>query len=297
MPSGAVYVLPTVRAAHLAPGQIWRVLPPPGGPVTPGRAGRQHLPAHARTGDLLVQLAVQRVQLGRVVALVPGPVALGLGLGALLDQPALPVVRVVRVNDRLMIEMPAFPALGRPQHPGPFSARSAHRGQGVPARDEDLFHPSGADIGAAELHRPQAGPVLGRDLPDHGPRERHRHPLGACPRPRLILCPRLGHQSPPSPSAGPSGRSPHMRHSQRRVPEPSSSRNRPAPQVGQGSSVRHAVSSVTGHHRPPGEPGPEWRRRPSWPGCRRRRRRQPGRARDREPLRAGQSRPRRRSAD
>ncbi len=177
---------------YLAPGQVRRVLPPPGGPVTAGRAGRQHLPAHARTGDLLVQLAVQRVQLGRVLVLVPGPVALGLSLGPLLDQPALPVVRVVRVNDRLMIEMPAFPALGRPEHPGPFGARRADRGQRVPARHEDLFHPSRADIGTAELHRPQAGPVLGRDLPDHGPRERHRHPLGACPRPGLILCPRPG---------------------------------------------------------------------------------------------------------
>jgi len=102
--------------------------------VTPGRADRQHLPTDARTGDLLVQLAVQRVQLGRVLALVPGPVALGLGLGPLLDQPALPVVRVVRVNDRLMIEVPPFPALGRPEHLGPFGARSTHRGQHVPAR-------------------------------------------------------------------------------------------------------------------------------------------------------------------
>jgi len=141
--------------------------------VTAGRAGRQHLPAHARTCDLLVQLAVQRVQLGRVFAVGHRAVPFGLSLGPLLDQPALPVVRVFRVKDRLMIEMPAFAALGRPEHPGSFGARSADRGQRVPARDEDLFHSSRADIGAAKLHRPQACPVLGRDLPDHGPREWH----------------------------------------------------------------------------------------------------------------------------
>ena len=130
---------------YLAPGQVRRVLPSSGRPVPAGRSGRQHLSAHAGVGDLLVQLAVERIQLGRVLVLVPGPVTLGLGLGPLLDQPALPVVRIVRVNDRLMIEMPAFPALGRPERPGTFGARSADRGQRVPARNEDLFHSSRAD--------------------------------------------------------------------------------------------------------------------------------------------------------
>jgi hypothetical protein len=37
-----------------------------------------------------------------------------------------------------VIEVPAFAALRGPQDPGPLGAGRAHRGQGVPAGDEDL---------------------------------------------------------------------------------------------------------------------------------------------------------------
>jgi hypothetical protein len=37
----------------------------------------------------------------------------------------------------------------------------------VPARDEDLFHGPGGDVGAAQLHRADAGAVLDGQVPDN----------------------------------------------------------------------------------------------------------------------------------
>jgi hypothetical protein len=106
----------------------------------------------------------------------------------------------VGVDDGFVVEVPAFAALRGAQDPGPFGARRADRGQGVPARDEDLLDMAGVDVGAAQLDRSQAGAVLGGQVLDHGAGQRQRHPLG----PRR---PCRGHQAPsqsvPSVSKGP----------------------------------------------------------------------------------------------
>ena len=73
----------------------------------------------------------------------------------------------VGVDDGFVVEVPAFAALRGAQDPGPFGARRADRGQGVPARDEDLLDVAGVDVGAAQLDRPQAGAVLGSQIPDY----------------------------------------------------------------------------------------------------------------------------------
>jgi hypothetical protein len=176
-----------------------------------------------RAGDLLVQFAGQRVQVAGLLAVRLGVIPLGLSLGALLDPPALHAVRLVRLDHWLVVEVPAFAALGSPQRLGPFGAGWADRGEGVPARHEHLLDLARGDVGAAQLHRPQACPVLNGNLPHHLPRQRHRQPLCPRPRPGLVVGPRLGHQSPPVgsssslSSSGPGGRSPHMRHSHRRA--------------------------------------------------------------------------------
>jgi hypothetical protein len=44
----------------------------------------------------------------------------------------------------------------------------------VPARDQHLLDVAGVDIRPAELDRALAGVVLGGQVLDHGPGERHR---------------------------------------------------------------------------------------------------------------------------
>ena len=123
-----------------------------------------------------------------------------LRLGPVGDQRPLVLRRRVRVDDGFVVEVPAFAALRGPQDPGPLGAGRAHRGQGVPARDEDLLDVAGVDLGPAQLHRPQAGAVLGGQVLDHLAGQRCGHPLGPRRPPR-------GHQAPsqsvPSVSNGP----------------------------------------------------------------------------------------------
>ena len=177
----------------LAAGQRRGVLAAPGGAVPPYRPGGEHVAAHPRVGDFLVEFGGQLVQVAGVLPAVGGLVAHGLRLGAFLDPPLLVVGGFVRVDDRLVVQVPAFPALRGPQIPGAFRARRAYRGQGVPARDQDLLHRPGPQVGAAQLHRADAGAVLNGQVPDDFPGQRHRQPFGpGLPRAGL------GHQSPPS---------------------------------------------------------------------------------------------------
>ena len=177
----------------LAAGQRRGVLPAAGGAVPPYRPGGQHVPAHPRVGDFLVDLLGKFVQVAGVLPVVGGLVAHGLRLGAFLDPPPLVLGGFVRVDDRLVVQVPALPALSRPQGPGAFRAGRAHRGQGVPARDQNLLHRPGPQVGAAQLHRADAGAVLDGQVLDDLPGQRHRQPFGPG-RP----CAGLGHQSPPS---------------------------------------------------------------------------------------------------
>ena len=148
----------------------------------------------------LVQLADPLVQLAGIEAFAGQEVPAFLRLGPVGDQCPLVLGRRVRVDDGFVVQVPAFAALRGPQDPGPLGTGRAHRGQGVPARDEDLLDVAGVDLGPAQLHRPQAGAVLGGQVLDHLAGQRHRHPLG----PRR---PPGGHQAPsqsvPSVSNGP----------------------------------------------------------------------------------------------
>jgi hypothetical protein len=81
--------------------------------------------------------------------------------------------------DGFVREVPAFPALRRPQLLGSFGAGGAFAGQGRAAGDHDLFDLAGVEVGAAELDRadaPAAG--LGEHLDGAGG-QRCGHPLGA----------------------------------------------------------------------------------------------------------------------
>ena len=138
------------------------------------RPGREHVASHPGVADLLVQLADPLVQLCGVEAFGGQGVPVGLGLGPVSDVGLLLVVGRVRLDDRLVIQVPAFAALCGAQQPGPFGARRADRGEGVPAGDEDLLDVAGVDVGAAQLDRPQAGAVLGGHFFDHVPGQRCR---------------------------------------------------------------------------------------------------------------------------
>jgi hypothetical protein len=92
-----------------------------------------------------------------------------LHLGAVGDRG--PLFRGGRVgfDDGFAVQVPAFAALRGPEQLGSFGAGRADRGQGVPARDQDLLDVAGVEVGAAELDRALAGAVLGGQVLDHGP--------------------------------------------------------------------------------------------------------------------------------
>jgi hypothetical protein len=117
--------------------------------VTPCWPGGEHVAAHPRPGDLLVQVPDHRLVPSRVLACTVGLVPPSLGVGTELDPHALFVVGVVGLDDGLVVEVPALAALGRAQGSGSFGAGGADRGEGVPAGDEDGFGLAGVDVGAA----------------------------------------------------------------------------------------------------------------------------------------------------
>jgi len=75
-------------------------------------------------------------------------------------------------------------------------ARSAQAGQtwarGVAARDEDLAHLAGIQVGTAQLHRADARAVLDGQVADDLAGQRHGQPLDPSG-----LDGRFGHRSPP----------------------------------------------------------------------------------------------------
>jgi hypothetical protein len=165
--------------------------------VPPGWPGREHVAAHPDVGDFGVQLGDELVQVAGVLPVAGGLVAEGLGVGAGLDPPPLVLGSRVGVGDGFVLEVPAFPALRRPQRLRPFRARRAHRGEGVPARDEYLLDLAGVEVGAAQLHRPDARAVLDGQILNDLPGQRHGHPLRPRRPPRAFV----GHWSPPSASS------------------------------------------------------------------------------------------------
>ena len=104
---------------------------------------------------------------------VIGLVAHRLRFGPLFDPPPLVFSRLVRLDDGFGLEVPAFPALRRPERLGAFRARRAHRRESVPAGDEHLLHGPGGEIGAAELHRADARAVLDGQVHDDLAGQRH----------------------------------------------------------------------------------------------------------------------------
>jgi len=127
--------------------------------VPPGAATGQDVAAHPGPGDFLVQFGGQFVQLAGVLSCCLGVVVLLLGLGAVLHPHPLLVVGGAGGSDGLGVEVPALPALRRPQGPGPLGARRADGGEGVPARHKYLFGLAGVQVGAAELDGADAAAV------------------------------------------------------------------------------------------------------------------------------------------
>jgi hypothetical protein len=128
--------------------------------MPPGRTIRSDLAADARVGDFLVQLADEPVQIGGVPPGRRGVVAELPSLGTLLDPPSLVLGGRVGFDLGFVLEVPALPALGRPQALGPLRAGRADAGEGVPAGDEYRVGFAGVEVGAAELDGADAGTVL-----------------------------------------------------------------------------------------------------------------------------------------
>ena len=179
---------------NLAARQRRGVLPPPGGPVPPLAPVGCHLAAHPGPADFLIEFGEQLVQVLGVFPGSRGLVAAGLDLGAVLDPPLLVVGGGVGLEVGFAVEVPAFAALRGAQVLGPFGARRADRGEGVPAGDEHLLGFAGGQVGAAQLDRADAAAVLDGDVFNDVTGQRHGHPLRPC---RLAS---LGHR--PSPPAG-----------------------------------------------------------------------------------------------
>ena len=147
--------------------------------MPPRRPAGGDVPAHAGSGDLLVQLADELVEVERVLSGRLGLVAGLLGVGAHRDPPLLVIDSRVGSQVGFVLELPPLPALHGPQGPGAFGAGRAGMGQGVPAGDEHLVHLAGVEVGAAELDRTDAGSVLDGQVFDHLAGQRRRHPLSA----------------------------------------------------------------------------------------------------------------------
>ena len=139
-----------------------------------------------------------------------------------------------------MVEVPAFAALSGPEDLGPFGARRADRGEGVPTGDEHRLGVAGLrSVRRSWTGRMHAPCSAARSLTTSrasGIASRSARLLRPCPVPVTTGLPR---SSPGSQGA----EQPQDRHSARSTGRPSPIRTSPAAQTGHGSSVDHAVSS------------------------------------------------------
>jgi len=100
--------------AHLAAGQRGGIVPSPGRAVTASHGGH-HRAAHPGLGDLLVKVADPLIEVGCVEAVTGECIPVGLRLDAIDDPRRLLAGRRVRAKHRFVFEVPALPALDRPQ--------------------------------------------------------------------------------------------------------------------------------------------------------------------------------------
>jgi hypothetical protein len=107
-----------------------------------------------------------------------GAVTDGLEISAGLDPVLLFVVRVVGLDHRLLLKVPAFPALRSAERLGPLRARGARAGEGVPARHQHRLGLSGVQVGSAELHGPDAAAVVDGELAHDLAGQRRGEPFG-----------------------------------------------------------------------------------------------------------------------
>src|SRR3569833_93325 len=114
--------------------QVWDVLATSGGPLRTVRDVRGDLADDTGSGEFAVDLPQQLPQFRGILTCCFGFLRLGLDLGALFHPEALFFVRVCADDDWLFLQVPALPALRRPDLALPLRARRTHRRQGVPAR-------------------------------------------------------------------------------------------------------------------------------------------------------------------
>jgi hypothetical protein len=163
--------------ADPAAGQVGSVLAAAGGAVAACRLGRGGLAADTGIGDLVVQFGDQLVKVGWVASGCGGLVAGLLGLGPLGDPPLLVLGSRVRLEIRLVLEVPAFLALRHPQRLSPLGTSRAHRREGVPAGDKHCVGLAGVQVAAAQLDRADARAVLDGQVADNLSGQRHGQPL------------------------------------------------------------------------------------------------------------------------
>ena len=135
--------------------------------------------AYAGLGDQLVDLAADRLNVGRVLAGILGvdsgslEVRPGRREGPLLDR------RRLRLQDRLGLKVPALPALRDPQPARSSRARRALARQRRPARQINQLGLAGDTVDLADRYRPDAHAALDRGCAYDLPSEWHPGPLGA----------------------------------------------------------------------------------------------------------------------
>ena len=176
-----------------------------------------------------------------VLAAGGGLVAELLELGALLQQPGLPVVGLGGRGDGFVLEMPAVPALLSAQRLAPFGAGRAHRLQRWTrrARSPARTWPVSRLVRRSwtgRMHPPRASASIRIASRGAGP----GHPLGPGGS--------LGHAASPSIPACQVVDQPHSGQSCLMVTSPSSVAVSPVPQTGHGSSVRHRWSAGSCGH-------------------------------------------------
>ena len=185
--------LPVRRGVHpaggtrgdLAGGQRGGVLAAPGGPGPAGAlpvaaaVAGGNFAADPGPGDLGIELADQFVIAGGVLPGGRGGVAAQLSLGAHGQPELLQLIGRGRAQVRLVLQVPALPALHRPQRLRPLRTRRADAGQSRPARHHQRRGLSRLGVSATQLHRPQTPAASLGDLPDRVTSQRVGGTIGA----------------------------------------------------------------------------------------------------------------------
>jgi hypothetical protein len=147
-------------------------------PAATAVAARIGATAKTGSGQIFLHRLDQLIQVPGIPASGFAAVPLSAQSGEPCDQRLLILIGRAGIRYRLVLKMPAFPALLRAQSLRAISTRRLHRRKRRSARDHHLLPLTRRGTDPAQLHRADAGAVLYGNRLNHVTGQRLRHPLG-----------------------------------------------------------------------------------------------------------------------